>query len=138
MASAKPGHLILAGRNETKIHPVIDRIKQIDNTIRVTYLPLDLCSNDSVRAAAAIVNSSEAKIDVLVNNAGICGQKEYNLSADGVERHFSANHLGHFLLTNLIIDKLVAAKGTIVNVSSMAYTLANVDTNDVNFDVSYY
>ena len=48
----------------------------------------------------------------------------------------AAGYLGHFLLTNLVLGKLIAAKGIIINITSMAYTLAEVDTKDPNFDVS--
>ena len=91
-----------------------------------------------MRQAAKIVNSQVAKIDVLINNAGIAGQKAYEKSVDGIEKHFAANCLGHFLFTNLVLDKIRAVKGLVLNVTSMAYTLAEVDVKDVNFEVSLF
>lgn len=89
-----------------------------------------------MRAAADKIKSLTSTVDILVNCAGIMGLRTYETSADGVEMHFAANHLGHFLLTNLLIDELAAAKGHVVNVTSMGYMLAEVDTEDANFDVS--
>lgn len=99
-------------------------------------MSIDLADNSSVRKAADKINATVDKIDVLITSGGVMGVREYKTSVDGVESHFAANHLGHFLLTNLILDKIIAAKGTIVNVSSMAYALAEVNTEDPNFDVS--
>lgn len=135
LAKASPARIILAGRNEAKITPVIESLKKINSGIKVTFVPLDLADNASVRKAAEKVNAEVDKIDVLLNNAGIAGQRKYQVSSDGVEIHFATNYLGHFLFTNLILGKILAAKGTIINITSMAYTLSEVDTDDVNFDV---
>ena len=48
-----------------------------------------------------------------------------------------ANYLGHFLFTNLILDRIIAAHGIIINITSMAYTLAEIDTKNINFDVMF-
>src|SRR5579859_6335944 len=68
----------------------------------------DISSQESVRSLAANVRARLATIDVLVNNAGgIFAQRE--LTADGIERTFATNHLGPFLLTNLLLDLVCAA-----------------------------
>ena len=95
----------------------------------------DLLDNVSVRKAAARVNSLVHKIDILINNAGIMAARTFQKSADGVESQFAAGYLGHFLLTNLIMDKIVAARGVVVNMTSSAYMLDEVDTHDPNFEV---
>ncbi len=128
-------HLLLAGRNEAKITPVITEIQKMNSNIKVTYVQCDLLDNESVRKAAARVNSLVHKIDILINNAGIMAARTFRKSADGVESQFAAGYLGHFLLTNLIIDKIVAARGVVINMTSSAYMLDEVDTHDPNFEV---
>ena len=80
-------------------------------------------------------------VDIIVNNAGIMLIPERTLSGDGVEIHFATNHLGHFLLTNLIMPKLIKAAKTnpkgatrIVNVSSGSPSMATMRWSDLNFD----
>jgi len=115
---------------------MIQQVQTINNSIDVTFLLLDLLDSASVRKAADRLNATVDKIDVLINNAGVAGKRTYQESSDGVESYFAANYLGHFLLTNLIIGKVLAAKGVIIIMTSMAYTLAEVNTDDVNFNVS--
>jgi NAD(P)-dependent dehydrogenase (short-subunit alcohol dehydrogenase family) len=133
-AGAKPAKIILIGRNEAKTTPVIDNIKKANPSVEVSFVQADLADNSSVRKAAEKIKSITGTVDVLVNCAGIMGVREYKESVDGVEVHFAANHLGHFLLTNLLVDELAAAKGRVVNVTSMGYMLAEVDTEDPNFE----
>lgn len=99
---------------------------------------LDLADNSSVRKAADKINNVVDKIDVLITCGGVMGIRQYTPSVDGVETHFATNHLGHFLLINLMLDKVIAARGTVVTVSSMAYILAEVNTEDPNFEVSKF
>jgi NAD(P)-dependent dehydrogenase (short-subunit alcohol dehydrogenase family) len=75
-----------------------------------------------------------AKIDILINNAGIMGAK-FSLTPENVESHLGVNHIGYFLLTNLLIPKLEAAgKGArIINVSSQMYQFSEVRFDDYNF-----
>ena len=109
LASANPNQLLLAGRNKAKVAPVIEEIKAVNPKVKVTYIQCDLADNSSVREAAAQVNSMVGKVHILVNSAGIMAVRGFEKSVDGVERQFATCHLGHFLLTNLIMDKLVAA-----------------------------
>jgi NAD(P)-dependent dehydrogenase (short-subunit alcohol dehydrogenase family) len=64
--------------------------------------------------------------------------KAYTKSADNIELQFAANHIGHFLLTNLLLPKIVAAKGRVVNVSSQGYMCGGIAWEDVNFHVSVH
>ena len=114
----------------------MDQIKRTNPKIDVMFVPLDLSENASVHHAAEKIKSSGVdRIDALVNNAGVMAIKDYTESKDGVEMHFAANHLGHFLLTNLLMDLIVDAKGVVVNVSSTGYELAEVNFEDPNFQV---
>ncbi|XP_077248715.1 short-chain dehydrogenase TIC 32, chloroplastic-like [Tasmannia lanceolata] len=93
---------------------------------KLHVMEMDLSSLNSVASFSRSFNSSDNHLNILVNNAGIMACP-FQLSADGVELQFATNHLGHFLLTNLLLDKLKATaketgiEGRIVNVSSMAH-----------------
>jgi len=106
----------------------------------VTFIELDLSSLSSVRKAAASINSKIEKLDILINNAGVMAIKDFAKSEDGIEMQFAANHVGHFLLTNLLMEKISrAGEGArVVNVSSGGYVCSGVRFKDWNFEVSYY
>ena len=80
----------------------------------------DMSSLDDVRAAAGRIAARLPAIDILVNNAGI-SQARCVMSPDGFELTFATNHLGHFLLTHLLLERLEAGRGRIVNVSSKGH-----------------
>lgn len=86
---------------------------------------LDVSDLSSVRAFAAEVGA----VDVLVNNAGVMGVP-FSHSPDGVELHFATNHLGHFALTNLLLDRLT---DRVVVVSSIAHRRAELDVDDLDW-----
>lgn len=137
LASGKPKQIILAARTESKVAPVIEKIKSIDSAIDVVYIKLDLLDNASVRKAAEQIKGVTDKIHGLINNAGVMGVREYITSKDGIESQFAANHVGHFLLTNLFIKEILAAgeEATVVNVASLGYQLAEANLEDPNFQV---
>lgn len=113
----------------------MEQIKEMIAKIDVRTVPLDLSDNASVQQAAKTVNSMIDQLDVVVNNAGVMAIKDYTKSADGFEMQFASNHLGHFLLTNLLMSKIIAATGVIINVSSKGHELAEVNFEDPNFQV---
>jgi NAD(P)-dependent dehydrogenase (short-subunit alcohol dehydrogenase family) len=123
-ALAAQGHrLYLACRSEEKTRPVIDEIMQKTGNDEIHFLPLDLTSLASVRACAATFLETGDPLDVLMNNAGVAGQR--GLTQDGSELTFGVNHIGHFLLTSLLLERLQqGAPSRIVNVSSIAHTQA--------------
>ncbi|GLA09928.1 hypothetical protein AnigIFM60653_001059 [Aspergillus niger] len=134
LAAANPAEVILLGRSEEKVFPVMKEISKTSPSTIVRFIKIDLMSCASVRTAAAEINASVSKIDVLINNAGIMGVK-FSLTAENVESHLGANHIGHFLLTNLLVPKLEASGGgaRIVNVSSAMYQLSPVIFDNYNF-----
>ena len=130
--AAKGAHVILSGRDATKLSAAADAIAEETNA-RVDTLVCDLASLDSVRKAAAEAEERFEKIDLLINNAGVmaCDKAE---TADGFEMQFGTNHVGHFLLTNLLMP--LVEKGErprIVNLSSRGHHIAPVDLDDPNF-----
>lgn len=136
LAAGKPSNIILLGRTASKVAPVISEINTISPSTNAQFIPLDLTRFDSIRAAAATINNTVDKIDVLINNAGIMGVSEYTLTAEGIQSQFAANHIGHFLLTSLLMPKLEAAGhgARIVNLSSSGHQLGEVRLDDYNFD----
>ena len=104
----------------------------------VVFVQLDLSSLDSVREFAAKILEEEPRIDILINNAGVMMIPERRLTKDGFEMQFGTNHLGHFLLTNLLLDRIKEAPSVrIVSVSSLAYRRGKIDIDDLNSERSY-
>jgi len=102
--------------------------------------PYHLCDYSSlaqVRRLAAELDTAYRRIDVLANNAGgIMGAR--TLTEDGFERTFQVNHLGGFLLTTLLIDKLVASQATVIQTSSIAAKLmGRIALDDLNAEHGY-
>jgi NAD(P)-dependent dehydrogenase (short-subunit alcohol dehydrogenase family) len=115
---------------------VIKQIKALNPNINVTFLQVDLADQGSIRKAASEINTSFEKIDYLVNCAGMMAVPTFETTKDGIEMQFGLNHIGHFLLTNLIIGKILAAgKGRIINVTSTGFEHGGVRYEDWNFQV---
>lgn len=139
IAPAKPKLLILAGRSLAKIQETAEALSKDNPDVQTRSLELDLESLEKVREAAATVNSwyDVPRIDVLVNNAGIMAC-EYAKTVDGFERQFATSHVGPFLFTNLIMDKILTSKSPrVVNVSSNGHRLSAIRWPDVGFSVSF-
>ena len=121
-------HVLLACRSEEKARPVVEEIRQEVGHDRVEFVELDLASLASVRRTAqALLAREDLPIHMLINNAGLVapGQTE-----DGFELIFGVCHMGHFLLTELLLDRLIEtgtdeAPARIVNVASKAHYQAS-------------
>jgi NAD(P)-dependent dehydrogenase (short-subunit alcohol dehydrogenase family) len=137
LAHGNPSRIILAGRTESRATPVLAAIAALNPRVETSFIDVDLASQASVRAAAVSINASIDKIDFMINNAGITAVPTFETSEDGIELQFAANHVGPFLLTNLIIGKVLAAgKGArVANVASTGYELSGVRFEDWNFKV---
>ena len=110
----------LACRSAEKTQSAIDEIASATGNTDVHFLPLDLGDFDSVRACAAAFLDSGDALDLLVNNAGVAGLR--GMTDSGFELAFGINHVGHFLLTTLLLDRIKAsAPARIVTVSSTGH-----------------
>ncbi|ESZ94971.1 hypothetical protein SBOR_4654 [Sclerotinia borealis F-4128] len=136
-SSSNPSMIILAGRTKAKGMSVKLLIRDMNPKINVVWIPLNLLDNESVRAAADAIKRLGSKINFLINNAEVMAVRDYTTSNQGVESQFAANYLGHFLLTNLLMDRIIAAReegAIIVNVGSLGYELGEVKLEDINFE----
>ncbi|KAF5978484.1 oxidoreductase [Fusarium bulbicola] len=134
-ASKSPSLLILAGRNASKLQEMSEAITKTNPSVKTRSLVVDLGSLASVRKAAEEVNSwsDVSSIDVVVNNAGVMAIP-YAKSVDGYEMQFAICHLGHFLLTNLIMDKILASESPrVANISSNGHSLGPIRFADPHF-----
>uniref|UniRef100_A0A7N0U483 Short-chain dehydrogenase/reductase n=1 Tax=Kalanchoe fedtschenkoi TaxID=63787 RepID=A0A7N0U483_KALFE len=119
-------HVVIGDRNVSGGHETKEAIMKQIPAARVDVMELDLSSMASVRNFAAQFKSTGLPLNLLINNAGVMGIP-YKLSVDNIELHFAINHVGHFLLTDLLLDTMKETaqeskiQGRIVNVSSMAH-----------------
>jgi len=116
--------VFLAGRSAQRTQAVIDEIHATTKTSnKAFFLPLQLDDLDSVRECAALFLARQLPLHLLVNNAGLAGRK--GQTRQGFEMAFGVNHLGHFLLTQLLLDALKAsAPAKVVTVASRAHLMA--------------
>jgi retinol dehydrogenase 12 len=115
--AARGGRVYIACRSAVKGEAAVAAIKAGTGSDSVALLPLDLADLDSVRACAASFLALNEPLHVLINNAGVAGRQ--GLTRQGFELAFGVNHLGHFLLTELLLDRLTAdAPSRVVTVSS--------------------
>lgn len=129
--------VIIACRNELKALESLKDIKNESKSNIVYFKQLDLASLASIRSFADEVLSEEKRIDILVNNAGVMFTP-YSLTEDGFEMQFGVNHLGHFLLTMLLLDSIKSTPNSrIVMVSSVAHVAGYLDFSDMMWTKKY-
>ena len=125
--AARGASLVLACRSEARTRPVLEAIRAAGDG-DAQFVWLDLGDLASVRTAAAEIAGFGRPIDVLLNSAGVAGHR--GVTRDGFELTFGTNHLGHFLLTMLLMRSLEAStqRARVVNVSSQAhYSAKGID-----------
>ncbi|MEQ1863036.1 MAG: SDR family oxidoreductase [Micropepsaceae bacterium] len=137
-ALAKAGASVtIVGRDGAKCEAVVRELKAQCGHDKVGFVRGDLSAQKSLRAVAGELNNRLKRIDVLLNNAGAFFQRR-ELSDDGIERTFALNHLGYFLMTNLLMTRLNASPSArIVNVASAAHLGAKLDLADLQNEKAY-
>lgn len=130
--------VILVGRNKEKTENVINQIKKDSNNDKVEYILADLSKQKDIKKLADEFKAKYDKLDVLVNNAGLlCSKKE--LTEDNLENTFATNHMGYFLLTNLLLEELKkSSNARVVNVASDAHRMGDTYFDDINFEKKKY
>ncbi|KAJ8081768.1 short-chain alcohol dehydrogenase [Marasmius tenuissimus] len=106
LARHQPEHIVFTGRDTRKGESLIEEAKAIAPDVRVSFIPCDLVSLDSVKEGATKFASLSSRLDVLVCNAGIMAVPP-GLTKDGYEVQFGTNHLGHALLIKLLLPTLL-------------------------------
>lgn len=110
-------HVFIACRSTNKAAKAVDYIRQTTGNSNIEFLPLELSSLDSVRKFVELFQQRNLPLDILVNNAGIFNKR--GVTREGFELIWGTNYLGHFLLTNLLLEKLKkSASSRIVMVAS--------------------
>jgi NAD(P)-dependent dehydrogenase (short-subunit alcohol dehydrogenase family) len=135
--AGKGAHVILACRDVGKGGEAEARIRAAHPGASTTVMALDLASLADVRRFAAAVRGATPRLDVLINNAGVMALPERR-TQDGFEMQLGTNHLGHFALTGLLLDRLLAAsRARVVTVSSGFHRLAQIRFDDPQWERGY-
>ena len=140
IANHAPALLILASRTESRINEVINSIRPQAPEVPIKTVVVELSSQKSVRQAAKEINALTSKLDIVINNAAVNVQ-DYQTTEEGIEMHFGTNHVGLFLLTNLVLGKVIEAAETsstkgstrIINLTSAGHRLSPIRFSDYNF-----
>jgi NAD(P)-dependent dehydrogenase (short-subunit alcohol dehydrogenase family) len=131
--ASKGAHVIMAGRDQDKLDEAVAAIRADVPSAELDTITVDLGSLESIRASASRARQRFAKIDILINNAGVMATP-FTHTADGFEMQFGTNHLGHFALTGELMPLI--ERGTtkrIVNLSSRGHHMGPVHFDDPNF-----
>jgi NAD(P)-dependent dehydrogenase (short-subunit alcohol dehydrogenase family) len=131
-------HVVLAVRNLDKGRRAAEQIVAARPDARISVQHLDLGSLESVHTAASSLRAAHDKIDLLINNAGVMFTRKDN-TADGFELQFGTNHLGHFALTGLLLDRLMKTeRSRVVTMSSPIHRMCtSIDFDDLQWERSY-
>ncbi|MCX6225123.1 MAG: SDR family oxidoreductase [Bacteroidia bacterium] len=130
-------HVVMMCRDLVKGEKARQEVVRISRNNQVDLMQCDLASLASIRKFAAEFNAKYPRLDVLINNAGIFTDKRME-TADGFEYQIGVNHLGHFLLTQLLLDLLKkSSPSRIINVSSGAHFGGRIDFNDIHLQQKY-
>ncbi|MFL6238211.1 MAG: SDR family oxidoreductase [Actinomycetes bacterium] len=130
--------VVIASRNPAKLDAVVKQVRREAGSQDVHPQELDLGSFASIRAAAEELRAQRPRIHVLVNNAGVY-LSQRRVTTDGFEMTFGINHLGHFLLTSLLLDRLRSSESArVVTVSSVGHRFTNgLDFDDLQSERHY-
>lgn len=132
-----PAQILLVSRSQGKVEPVMAEIRSANKTVDVRFVQCELSDQKSVRRAAQnlLDDSTVPKIDIVINNAGVMAIKDYTVDKQGHELQLSSNHIGHFLLTNLLMPKILAAGNgaRIVNITSHGHRISPFRFDDPQF-----
>jgi NAD(P)-dependent dehydrogenase (short-subunit alcohol dehydrogenase family) len=129
--------VVMVGRDPARTEAAASALRIASGQRTASHLVCDFSSQAAVRKLAGAFRSQHDRLDVLVNNAGGV-HKQRQVTVDGIEATFAVNHLGYFLLTNLLLDLVVAsAPARVVNVASVGHRQGTLDFDDLGFEQGY-
>ena len=130
--------VVMVARNAQKGEAALADAKARSGSDQLSMLFCDFSSQAEIRRLAAEFRQRHSRLDVLVNNAGTVNARR-EVTVDGIEQTFAVNHLGYFLLTQLLLDLLVAsAPARIVNVASVGHRQGTLDFDDLGYEKGGY
>ena len=138
---SKGAEVVMLNRNAQKSQKAIVELKQqFGNNAKVSFIKMDLAELKSVRNAAEEIIQKVPQTDALICNAAVAQVATQEFTSDGFESQLGINHYGHFLLINLLFDKLEESKGRIVVVASEGYKMGikTIQFDDMNWDKNYH
>ncbi|MGO4349905.1 SDR family oxidoreductase [Paenibacillus sp. MCAF9] len=135
---AKQGaHVVMICRSKERGERALEQARSQSGSSDIVLMTCDLGSFASIRTFTAAFKQKYSQLDVLINNAGVVALKR-SITSDGFESQIGINHLGHFLLTNELLDLLQRApQGRIINVSSGAHKAGRIHFDDPNLTRGY-
>jgi NAD(P)-dependent dehydrogenase (short-subunit alcohol dehydrogenase family) len=138
MLNAKNASVIMACRSIEKGKRALGKIESLNRNTHITLMRLDLSDMESIRSFAEEFLRRHDRLDILINNAGVILTR-YSHTKDGLEIQFGTNHIGHFLLTGLLIDRLTSTEQSrVVTVSSLAHKWGRLNLDDLNWERRKY
>lgn len=133
----KGATVILACRSLVKGETAVSQIRQETPTAKLDLMQLDLSDLSSVRQFVQDFKGQYKRLDLLINNAGVM-IPPFTKTKDGFELQFGTNHLGHFALAGQLLDLIInTPNARVVNVSSMAHKMGQIDFDNLNAEKSY-
>lgn len=134
----KGAQVIIAVRSLKKGNAAADKIRHQSQNADVKVMELDLADLASVKIFAEAFKKAYARIDLLINNAGVM-IPPYSKTTDGFELQFGTNHLGHFALTGSLMELLAGTRDSrVVNVASGAHNAGNLNFDDLQWETRSY
>lgn len=128
--------VVMVCRRRNPGEAALAEVRSASGSKSVSLMICDLASQEDIRRFAREFRSRFSSLSVLINNAGVLSAGR-QLTKDGHELHFGVNYLGHFLLTNLLLDLVIRTKARVITVSSLAHKFGKIHFDDINLSKNY-
>ncbi|KAL1273947.1 hypothetical protein QQF64_026761 [Cirrhinus molitorella] len=134
LLALRGARVIIACRDEEKARKAVREIKARSHNMNVLYMEVDLANMKSIREFSKTFLQKEKRLDILINNAGMPSVLDW--TDDDFSMCFGVNHLGHFLLTNLLLPRLKESSSSrVINLTCSSYKYQKLDFQDLNYNL---
>ncbi|XP_043096296.1 retinol dehydrogenase 11 [Puntigrus tetrazona] len=134
LLALRGARVIVACRDEEKARKAVREIKARSHNMNVLYMEVDLANMRSIREFSKAFLQKEKRLDILINNAGMPSVLDW--TDDDFSMCFGVNHLGHFLLTNLLLPRLKeSSPSRVINLTCSSYKYQKLDFQDLNYNL---